>query len=159
MSFLFWKLLHIASVVIFLGNITTGLFWARHAHKSRDFSLVAATFEGIVRSDRLMTIPGVIGIVISGVATAIGQHVPILSTGWVLWGIVLFSISGIVFGMRVAPLQRKIVDLARKADSNQQDWDTYVQIFKKWELWGLVALIMPVIAMVIMVLKPALPGL
>ena len=159
MSFLFWKLLHIASVVIFLGNITTGLFWARHAHKSRDFSLVAATFEGIVRSDRLMTIPGVIGIVISGVATAIGQHVPILSTGWVWWGIVLFSISGIVFGMRVAPLQRKIVDLARKADSNQQDWDTYVQIFKKWELWGLVALIMPVIAMVIMVLKPALPGL
>jgi len=159
MSFLLWKLLHIASVIIFLGNITTGLFWARHAHKSRDFSLIAATFDGIIRSDRLFTIPGIIGIIVSGVAAASGLHLPILGTGWILWGITLFAISGIVYGIWVAPLQGKIVNLARSADSCQQDKELYVRAFRKWELWGLVALTMPVIAGVIMVLKPALPGL
>lgn len=27
MSYLLWKLLHYAAVVLFLGNIITGLFW------------------------------------------------------------------------------------------------------------------------------------
>ena len=159
MSYLVWKLLHIASVIIFLGNITTGLFWAAHAHKTRDFSLIASTFDGIIRSDRWFTIPGVIGILISGIAAAIDGNLPILHTGWILWPIILFSISGIVFGIRVVPLQRKVVNLAHTANSSEEAWEAYGKIYKRWELWGLVALITPTVAVVIMVLKPSLPGL
>ena len=159
MSYAAWKLLHVASVILFLGNITTGLFWAAHAHKSRDFRLIASTFEGIARSDRWFTIPGVIGIVVSGIAAAMKGNLPILATGWILWPIILFSISGIVFGVRVAPLQRSIADVARAADSSVQAWDSYRALYKRWELWGLLALITPAIAMILMVLKPSLPGL
>lgn len=159
MSYLVWKLLHIASIIIFLGNITTGLFWAAHAHKTRDMHLIASTFDGITRSDRWFTMPGVIGIIISGVAAASGGNLPILATSWILWGIILFSVSGIVFGVWVAPLQRKVVNLARTADSSQQSWELYVEVYRRWELWGLVALITPVVAVVVMVLKPSLPGL
>lgn len=159
MSYLVWKLLHIASVIIFLGNITTGLFWAAHAHKTRDFALIASTFDGIIRSDRWFTIPGVIGILISGIVAAIDGNLPILGTGWILWPIILFSISGIVFGIWVAPLQRKIVNLTRTVDFSEQAWESYGEIYKRWELWGLVALVTPAVAVVIMVLKPSLPGL
>ncbi len=159
MTYLAWKLLHVASVILFLGNITTGLFWAAHAHKTRDFRLIASTFEGIIRSDRWFTIPGVIGILIGGFAAAIDGNLPILATGWILWPIILFSISGIVFGVWVAPLQSKIVRFVRAADSSAQAWDSYGKMYKRWELWGLVALITPVVAFVIMVLKPSLPGL
>jgi uncharacterized membrane protein len=62
MSYELWKPLHIRSVILFLGNITTGLFWATRANKTRDFSQIASTFENIIRSDRLFTIPGVFGI-------------------------------------------------------------------------------------------------
>ncbi len=159
MSYLTWKLLHIASVIIFLGNITTGLFWAARSHKTRDFSLIASTFDSIIRSDRWFTLPGVIGILISGFMAAINGSLSILGTGWILWSIILFSISGIVFGIWVAPLQREIVSLTRTTDSSEQTWKAYKKIYKKWELWGLVALITPVAALVIMVLKPSLPGL
>ncbi len=159
MSYLAWKLLHIASVILFLGNITTGLFWAAHAHRTRDFRLIASTFEGIIRSDRWFTLPGVVGILIGGVAAALEGDVPLWSTGWILWSIILFSISGIVFGIWVAPLQGKIVRFARAADSSSQAWDSYRALYKRWELWGLLALITPVIAVVLMVLKPSLPGL
>jgi uncharacterized membrane protein len=159
MSYLVLKMLHVVSVVAFLGNITTGLFWARHAHKSRDFRLIAAAFDGIIRSDRLFTNPGVIGILVTGIAAAIIAKLPILGTGWILWPIVLFSISGAVFGMRIAPLQRQILDTARNAESVDATWPTYDAQFRRWEAWGLVAMLAPVAALVIMVLKPALPAL
>jgi uncharacterized membrane protein len=146
-------------VVLFLGNITTGVFWAAHAHRSRDFRLIASTFEGISRSDRWFTIPGVFGIVLGGIAAAVVGDLPILGTGWILWPIVLFSISGIIFGARVAPLQRRIVDVTGAADPSADAWDSYDAIYRRWGLWGLLALIAPAIAMTIMVLKPGLPGL
>ena len=110
MSYLGWKLLHVAAVVIFLGNISTGIFWAARAHRTRDLRLIASTFEGVIRSDRWFTIPGVIGIIAGGVGAAMSGGVPILGTGWILWSIVLFAISGLAYGM-VAPLQRKIAHL------------------------------------------------
>ena len=159
MSYLVLKVLHVASVVVFLGNITTGLFWASHARKSRDLKLVASTFDGIIRSDRRFTAPGVLGILVTGFAAAIVAELPILGTGWIFWPIILFSISGLVFGIRIAPLQRKILGLARDAESTETTWQAYEKLYKSWEFWGLVALVTPVAAMVIMVLKPALPGL
>jgi len=159
MSYFVWKLLHIAAVILFLGNITTGLFWAAHAKKTRDFAVIALTFDGIIRSDRWFTIPGVIGIIVAGVATAVKANLPILGTGWILWSIVLFSISGIVFGIWVAPLQRELLKLAQTAKSTRLTWETYESTYRKWEFWGLVALLAPVLALIVMVLKPALSGL
>lgn len=159
MSYLVLKLLHIASVVVFLGNITTGLYWARRAHRTGELSLVASTFDGIIRSDRWFTVPGVVGILVTGFAMAIVARTPILGTGWVLWPVVLFSVSGVVFGVWVAPLQRRILESSLEASSANESWPEYDATFRRWEMWGLVALVTPVAAMVIMVIKPSLPGL
>jgi len=159
MSYLHWKLLHIISVIIFLGNITTGLFWAAHAHRSRNFSQIQSTFDGIILSDRWLTVPGVIGILISGIAGAMAGSLPILGTGWILWPALLFLISGVVFAIRVGPLQQKILALAQSADSSEQTWAAYAKLYRSWELWGLAALLTPVFALLIMVLKPLLPAM
>jgi uncharacterized membrane protein len=158
MSYLVWKFLHVASVIVFLGNIVTGIFWGAHANRSRDFRLIASTFDGIIRSDRLFTMPGVIVIIVSGVVAAITGGLPILGTGWILWGIVLFSVAGIVFGRIVAPLQRDIVRLAGSGDSDEQNWRSYDLLYARWARWGLVAVLAPAAAVLIMVLKPALPA-
>jgi uncharacterized membrane protein len=158
MSYLIWKFLHVASVIVFVGNITTGVFWGAYANKSRDFGVIASTFEGIVRSDRVLTMPGVIGIVVSGVVAAIVGGLPILGTGWILWGIALFALAGFVFGSRVAPLQRQIVALARSADSGETSRQAYEQLYRSWVRWGWVALLAPAAAVIIMVVKPQLPA-
>lgn len=103
--YLLVKLLHIAAVIAFLGNIATGLFWHAHAARSRDPKLLGAVLDGIIRSDRIFTVPGVIAIVATGFAAAILGSFPILRTGWIFWAIVLFSVSGLIFALRVAPLQ------------------------------------------------------
>lgn len=159
MDYLLLKLVHIASVVVVLGTILTGLFWASHANRTRDFSIIASTFEGIIRSDRFFTTPGVIGILVSGIAAANLAGFPILGTGWIFWSIVLFSISGAVVGMKVAPLQRQLVALARASEDAEQSWEQYKKLYRKWEIWGLVAIGTPAIALVLMVLKPSISAL
>lgn len=159
MNYLIWKLIHVAAVVIFLGNIITGLFWAARAHKSRDFKLIASTFQGITKSDRLFTLPGIIVLTLAGIVSAIHGHWPILGTGWILWSIILFSISGAIFSIYVAPLQKKIASHALDTDNSENSWNSYEKMYKQWEVWGFLATITPVAAMVIMVLKPSLPGL
>ncbi|MFN2382640.1 MAG: DUF2269 family protein [Gemmatimonadota bacterium] len=155
--YLLLKLLHIISVIAFLGNITTGLFWHGHAARTRDPRLLAHTMTGIIRSDRFFTVPGVIGIILSGVAAAIYGNLPILGTGWILWTLVLFSISGLVFMFRVAPLQRQLRDLAADgAQSGAFEYARYHGLAVRWEIWGAVALLAPVGGLVLMVLKPQL---
>jgi uncharacterized membrane protein len=158
MSYLIWKFLHVGSVILFLGNITTGMFWGAYANRSRDFRLIASTFDGIILSDRVFTMPGVIVIVVSGVVAAIAGGLPILGTGWILWGILLFVVAGIVFGRVVAPLQRDIVRLAGSGNPDEQNWRTYEALYARWARWGLLAVLAPAAAVLIMVMKPVLPA-
>lgn len=160
MTYLVFKLIHVIAVVLFLGNIIIGLFWKFHADSTRDPKMIAHTFEGIIRADRWFTIPGVMAIVLAGIGAAIQGSLPILGTGWIVWSIVLFIVSGVAFSFKVAPLQRRIVRMARAGiDSEQMDWDLYHVLSRSWEIWGLVAAITPILAVVLMVLKPILPGL
>ena len=134
--YLLLKLLHVIAVIAFLGNITTGLFWHAHAARTRDPRLLAHTMEGIIRSDRLFTVPGVIG--------------------WILGTLVLFSISGLVFMLRVAPLQRQLRALAEAGlRSGAFEHTRYQALAVRWEVWGAVALLTPVAGLVLMVFKPS----
>ncbi len=160
MLYLGLKLIHIAAVILFLGNVITGLFWKRQADRANEPAIIAHAFEGIIQSDRWFTIPGVITIIAAGVGTANVGNWPILGTGWILWAIVLFTVSGLAFTLRVAPLQVKIARLAREgANQGQFNWEQYRALAHSWELWGLVAVLLPVASVVLMVLKPALPAL
>jgi uncharacterized membrane protein len=155
--YLWLKLLHIIAVIMFLGNITTGVFWHKHAERTRNPRLIAHAMEGIIRSDRLFTVPGVVVILTTGIFAAIRGGFPLLGTGWILWTLVMFSISGLVFMMRLAPLQRKLLAFALAgAASGSFDYEAYHRIAAQWDHWGGVATLTPLIGLGLMVLKPAL---
>src|SRR5436190_16208747 len=150
------KLVHIIAVITFLGNITTGLFWMRIADKTNNFSIISFTMKGIITSDKWFTIPGVIVISAGGFGAAIGGGLPLLRTGWIFWSIVLFSLSGMIFTTKLAPLQKKILQLTKNAETARSSHDLYQASLQQWEMWGLTALLTPLTAVVMMVLK--IPG-
>ena len=153
------KLIHIIAVIIFLGNISTGLFWMRIADKTNNFSIISFTMKGIITSDKWFTIPGVIIITAGGFGAAIGGGLPLIRTGWIFWSIVLFSLSGIIFTTKLAPLQKKIFQLTGNAETARSSHDLYQASLKQWEMWGFIALLTPLMAVVMMVLKiPANSG-
>src|SRR5512138_1284545 len=74
------KLLHVLAVVLFVGNITTGVFWKAFADRTKDPRLIAHTMAGIIASDRAFTIPGVFLILTGGIGAALVAHLPLLRT-------------------------------------------------------------------------------
>jgi len=150
------KALHILAVALFLGNIITGLFWKAHGDRSADPRIMAHTLDGIIRSDRWFTIPGVLLIVLFGVGAAIVGDLPLLRTPWIWQSIILFTLSGLAFGFQVAPLQRQLHGLAvRAAAGGPWEGDRYRRLSWRWEVWGLAAILAPLGALALMVLKPA----
>ena len=157
MLYLLLKLVHVVAVVMFVGNIATGVFWKRNADRTRDARIIANAMEGILRSDRLFTIPGVVLIILAGVATAMSGGYPILRTGWIFWSLVLFAVSGWAFMAQVGPLQRKLLAVAREGAPGW--WERYEELSRRWDFWGAIALVTPLLAVALMVLKPPIPGI
>ena len=152
MLYLILKLVHVAGVVLFLGNITVGVFWKAHADRSGNAAIMANTMDGIIAADKIFTIPGIVILLAGGIGAAVVGKIPILSTGWLFWGIVAFILSGLCF----APLSRaqRRISIAAHAGN----FDEYDRQSKGWTFWGSLALIFPIVAFVLMILKPALPA-
>lgn len=149
------KILHVAAVVVFLGNLITGILWKMHGDQTKDPVIIRHTVAGLIRADRWFTIPGVVLILIGGFGAAIVGGLPLLRTPWILAGIILFTISGIAYMGRVVPLQRRLLEVARSGvESGKLDWDKYRALTRSWNVWGTIALLTPVLAMIIMIAKP-----
>lgn len=149
------KALHVLAVALFLGNIITGLFWKAHGDRTGDPRIMAHTVAGIIRSDAWFTLPGVVAIILFGVLAAITGDLPLLRTAWIRDSIALFSLSGLAFELQVAPLQRRLLALAvTGAGGGAWDMEAYRRLSLRWELWGAFAIVTPLAALALMVIKP-----
>lgn len=155
MYYLFLKSLHVLSVVLFIGNIVTGVFWKVHADIAGDLRSRAQALAGIIASDRVFTMPGVLLITITGVLLAIEGNLPMLRTRWIAWSLVLFGISGAAFMAQVAPLQKKMLANLKAGIAGTWNQSEYEHLSRRWQIWGLVATLTPVVALFLMVMKPA----
>lgn len=150
------KLIHIAAVIVFLGNIFTGLYWMSLATKTKDVRIIDHTISGIIKSDKWFTIPGVIIITGGGIIAALHGNIPLLKTGWIFWSIIMFTTSGIAFSWKVAPLQKRIYQLVTGIAFTANEpvfWKQFYKLYREWEFWGALAILTPVVALCMMVLK------
>ena len=157
MLYLFLKSLHVVSVVLFLGNIITGVFWKRHADRTGDLRARAQALDGIIRSDAWFTAPGVLLIIATGVALALIAHFPLLRTFWIGASLALFGISGLAFAFKVGPLQKKLLANTQAGLAGTWNEAEYHALSKSWTVWGWIATGAPLVAVFLMVMKP--PGL
>jgi len=149
------KTVHIISVILFLGNIITGIFWMAHANRTRDARLQAHAMAGVIRSDAYFTIPAVVLILVTGIALAMSANLPIFGTGWIALALIAFGISGLLFGVVLAPMQRKLLHAAEVA-GDQAEWPSaaYSRMTVQWEVVGIIAILLPLAAVALMVFKP-----
>jgi uncharacterized membrane protein len=149
------KILHVLAVVIFLGNLITGVLWKVHADQTKDPAIIRHTVAGLIRADRWFTIPGVALILIGGFGAALVGGLPLIRTRWILAGIVLVAISGLAYMARVVPLQRQMLEVARAGvDSGSLDFQRYAALTRSWNVWGTIALVAPLLALIAMIAKP-----
>ncbi|HKB85721.1 MAG TPA: DUF2269 family protein [Ignavibacteriaceae bacterium] len=149
MAYLIFKLIHIFAVIFFLGNIVIDVFWKNHGDRSGDPKIIAHTIKGIIRADRFFTMPAVAFLILAGFGAMGIGYLP-FETGWIMWGFIMIIISAAAFMAKVVPAQKKLLKIAETDPFDQQLYDA---VSKEWNLWGSIATIAPLIAVILMVLK------
>lgn len=149
------KLLHVFGVVLFLGNIITAVMWKLIADRSNDARVMAYAMEGIITGDRYFTMPGVGLIAVTGISLVLTSGYSFVRTPWIWQSLVLFAISGIIAMAFLAPLQRRLRDLAVMGARGRFDGLEYQRLSKQWAVWGTLATLAPLAALGLMVLKPS----
>jgi len=159
MPYQFWIFLHLVGVTAFFSNAISALFWKKRADRLREPRVVAHTFRSLAAADIWISLPAVLAIVVGGVGSAMAAELGILRTGWILWSIAAFIGSGIVNAAAAWPLQKRIATWTTESATADFDWNRYSVEAKRWSRWAHLSLACAAVAMVLMVVRPQLPGL
>jgi uncharacterized membrane protein len=147
------RFLHLLGAVLFVGNIVVSAVWLALARRSGEPEACRLGVRGVVLTDALFTLPGVILLFVNG--GILGT--PWLKAGaaWIIISVLLFVITGVVWGAVLVPIQRR---LARLVDGMPPHGPLPAEceaLFAKWFRWGGVATLLPLVTLVLMVFKPA----
>ncbi|HXH19323.1 MAG TPA: DUF2269 domain-containing protein [Chitinophagales bacterium] len=155
MDYLTLKMLHILGAIIFTGNITVTALWKVMADRQRDPRIVAFAQSLVTLTDFVFTATGAALIAATGIAMAINFNEEFWRVPWILHGIILFGISGILWAAFLIPIQ---VKQARLAKNFQHDGDIppeFWRLGRLWMLFGIPATILPYVNLYFMVFRPA----
>lgn len=148
-------LAHLVGVVLFYGNLVAAWLLYARAWRTDSPAVVAQLFAVVNLGDRWLTPFSTVLIVGTGVASARELGLPLFGTRWLLWSIVALAGSGLVFALRLLPLQRRLA----RMDTSPSDPAAAAVARREWARWALAATALAAIPLGLMVLKPgpALP--
>ena len=155
-GYLWLKALHILGAVLFLGNIIVTGWWKAMADRTRDPRVVAFAQRQVTLTDYVFTLGGVILVLGAGLANIRLAGLRYAANPWLEWGMGLFVASGVIWIALLVPLQARLGRLARGfADGHTPIPDEYWRLCRSWNLWGLLATLLPLSVVYFMVFKGA----
>lgn len=147
------KFIHVIVVALYTGNIFLSMLWMHQAVKSGNQSLLNHTTRVIIKSDRLITIPAVIIILLAGVFSAMLKGYSIHGTGWIIWSFVMLLIAGFAFSARLGKIHRGILRETEGKDADTAFSPALTQLISARKTWILVAAISTLLAFIMMVMR------
>ncbi len=161
MDHLWIKLIHVLGAILFVGNIVVTALWKTLADRTRDPRIVAFGQRLVLVTDAVFTGPGAAAVVITGylLLGPFGDD-PFGTHRWIFLGLHLFLGSAVIWGLGLLPIQiaqyRMVRSLERpKADAPGTIPPRYWVLGRLWMFLGIVATLLPLIAVYFMVVKPS----
>ncbi len=147
-----FKFLHILGVILLLGNVTASAVWKVFANRTRHAVIIAFAQRLVTYTDWSLTLGGVLLIAVGGYGMAFVADINLLA-GWLFWGQALFVASGLVWLIKLVPLQiaqsRYIERLHTAGEVDEGYWG----LCRAWIFWGAVATVPLVVAVFLMIAK------
>lgn len=154
MSYQLLKSIHIFGVILLMGNIMITAWWKLMADRTKNPSIVAFAQRQVVLTDYVFTAPGAVLAIVAGDYMAYAFISDTWNIKWLSWGRSLFITSGIIWLTILIPTQIKQAKMARAFVSTNQIPEAYWKLSKRWNLFGAIAVILPLINIYWMVYKP-----
>lgn len=147
----FLKFLHIAGVVVFLGDIIVTAIWKWLADRTGDTAVAAYAQKLVLFTDKFLMIPAIAVLVASGYIKAHMLQIPVWTNPSMLTAQILFFIAGGIWGVVLRPIQMRQMVMANGFRAGDGLSPEYLQLTKRWLVWGWVAIILPVGSMFLMI--------
>lgn len=147
---------HILGAILFMGNIVVSATWMSQAKRTRDTQVLHFAAKSLMRTDKLFTLPGIVLLLVPGLLM-LGRFGGFPGTAWVELALTLFVVSGIIWGVVLIPLQKRMIGMTGEAASAKTALDeAFYRVLARWNMWGGIATLLPFAALVVMVFKPSL---
>ena len=150
-------LMHIVGAAMLIGNALFMAAWLVLADRvgSDDQRRRAAWAVNV--GDVWFTVPGVVLLLAHGMAMVTERYgglTGFLSTSWIAAGSVLLTLTGVVWALRLVPLQLELQRLAQLP--GPLDLAAFRTVLRPWYVWGTIATVLPLAASELMRTKPVL---
>lgn len=150
--------LHALGVILFLGNIIVSAMWMAQARRAQNVAVLHFAAKSVMRADWLFTLPGIALILVTGLLT-VGKWGGFPGTAWAELALALFILSGVIWGGVLLRLQKRMIRMTAEAVESGGGPDEPIDgVVRRWLMWGGVATVLPLVALVLMIFKPPLWG-
>jgi uncharacterized membrane protein len=145
--------MHVLGAVLFLGNLIITAVWMTLAKRSGNAEALRLGVRGVIVTDHLFTTPGALLLLINGGILAAPYFKS--SWHWLAAGIALYVASGIIYGAAVIPTQKKLSVAMGTMPAGGPIPPECDALLKRWFRFGGIATLLPLLALWLMVFKPA----
>lgn len=153
-TYLWLKVVHIFGVVIFLGNIIVTGWWKNMADMTKNSQIIAYAQRQVTLTDFIFTGGGVAILLVAGMLN-VYLHDMSYSSKWLAHGMTIFLVSGAIWGAVLIPVQTKQAKMAKAFAVSGVIPDSYWKLCTTWNIFGLLATLIPLANIYYMVFKPA----
>lgn len=137
---------------MFLGNIIVTGWWKNRADLTRNTQIIAFAQRQVTVTDWIFTTGGAVVLLVAGMLN-VHLHGLSYSAQWLGWGMSLFVLSGIIWVVVLIPTQIKQTRMARVFVQTGEITEQYWALCRRWNIWGLAAIILPLINLYWMTFK------
>lgn len=150
----FLKAVHLVGVVLLVGNAIVTLVWKLGADRTSEPTVIAFGQHLVTLTDWWFTLGGAVLILIGGYGAVWTAGLDPFGAGWLLWGQVLFGVSGLLWALILIPAQIRQGRQASSFATTGLIPAGYWRDARRWTWWGSLAIAPLLGAIWIMIAKP-----
>lgn len=152
MSYTTLKMFHLLGVVLFLGNIIVTAVWKTMANRTGNLAVIHFSQNLVNLTDILFTATGAGLVAVTGL-----MMVPSLDflhqQRWVLWSLVAFGGSALIWVTVLIPVQVKQTKILRRSLAAGELHPSYHDLSRWWAVAGTASTLLPLVPMWLMTHK------
>ncbi len=146
--------LHVFAAVIFVGNMVTAAFWKVSADRSGNLDHIAATTRALLKADYAFTVPGIAGLLITGIWMVGLTSWRRFEEPWLAISFLLIIVVAILWLAVLLPQQRRMARLSQEGAATGALDPAYAKASRLWAIFGGIATLLPIVILALMVFKP-----
>ncbi len=148
-----FKIVHMAGIVLFLGNIIVTGVWKFMADRTGNPAVIGFAQRLVTLTDWVFTAGGAVLVLAGGygMAWAVGYD---LTTSWLFLAQSLFIASGAIWVAILIPIQIRQAGFAHAFENGGEIPAAYWRLSRNWYIWGFLATVIPAANLYVMVAKP-----